>query len=306
MYSFIVNPNAGNGRGKETWRRVEKRLKRLGTAYEVMFTRQPGDARTFAAELTRRDREPGPIVAVGGDGTLNEVLDGLSFEASPELGYIPAGSGNDLARSLRLSANPEAALKRVLRAGRSRQLDYGVVSYGEAMTHRRFMVSAGIGLDAAVCQDVMNRKQKPGRRLKLRRLAYVRSGICQLVCCRPARGYLLLDGVQKVEFNHIYFISAHIHPYEGGGFRMAPGADPSDGKLTLCVVHQGKKRKLIPILLGALTGGHIRCRGVRAYVCREAEIHMERPMAVHVDGESCQMQKDLQIRCIPQQIRMIL
>ena len=72
------------------------------------------------------------------------------------------------------------------------------------------------------------------------------------------------------------------------------------------MVHLGKKRKLIPILLGALTGGHIRCRGVRAYVCREAEIHMERPMAVHVDGESCQMQKDLQIRCIPQQIRMIL
>ena len=53
MYSFIVNPNAGNGRGKETWRRVEKRLKRLGTEYEVMFTREPGDARTFAADELR-------------------------------------------------------------------------------------------------------------------------------------------------------------------------------------------------------------------------------------------------------------
>ena len=301
MYSFIVNPNAGNGRGKETWRRVEKRLKRLGAEYEVMFTRQPGDARAFAAQLTGRDRKPGPIVAVGGDGTLNEVLDGLSFEASPELGYIPAGSGNDLARSLRLPAKPEAALKRVLRAGRSRLLDYGVVSYGEAMTHRRFMVSAGIGLDGAVCHDL---HQEGARRFQQGTAARILAGIKQFLMARPVKGYVILDGVQKIEFNHIYFISVHIHPYEGR-FCFAPQANYSDGRLAVCVAHSKGKGQLLGFLMGAMTRKLKKYKGVRHLECREIMIHLDRPLAVHADGESCCMQKDIQLRCIQKKLRVI-
>ena len=115
----------------------------------------------------------------------------------------------------------------------------------------------------------------------------------------------MLDGVQKVEFNHIYFISAHIHPYEGGGFRFAPGADPCDGKLTVCVIHHGKKRKLIPVLVDAFLGRRTKRPGLRNYVCSEVEIHMDRPMTVHTDGEICPSQKDIHIRCIPQKLRMI-
>ena len=149
------------------------------------------------------------------------------------------------------------------------------------------------------------REKKGIRRVRLNRWRYLEIGILQFLKARPVKGYLLLDGTKKVEFNHIYFISAHIHPYEGGGFKFAPDADPCDGKLTVRVIHQDNKLRLVPILLGALRGSRKNYRGSRLYHCQEAEIHVERPMPVHMDGEGCMKQQEIQLRCIPQKVRMI-
>lgn len=111
---------------------------------------------------------------------------------------------------------------------------------------------------------------------------------------------------KKVEFNHVYFISAHIHPYEGGGFKFAPDASFEDGKLTVCMMNNRKKRKLIPVLACSLLGRKSSNTGIRFYTCEEIAIHMEQPMAVHADGESCFCQKDVQIRCISKKLRVIV
>lgn len=308
MYYFIVNPNSRSGRGSNIWKKLEKRLNRLGVEYEAYLTQKPGDAVSFAAELTEGCKDSRIIVIVGGDGTVNEVLNGLAFCAPVTLGYIPAGSGNDLARSLKLPKKPARCLKKILNPKYHKQLDYGVLSYGkEEVAHRRFMVSAGIGFDAAVCHNLLYSKAKMIlNKLHLGKLSYLVIGLKQLILACPTKGYLLLDGVQKVEFNHIYFVAAHIHPYEGGGFRFAPKADPMDGKLDICVVHHSAKVKLIPVLLSALLGRDTKHQGVRRYTCQEAEIHTDKIMPVHVDGESCFCQKDLQIRCIEKKIRIIV
>lgn len=307
MYSFIVNPNAGGGQGEKIWRRLEKRLAYLNIEHQVFLTDKVGDASAFAAALTQKCREPKIIIIVGGDGTINETVDGLDFCGPVTLGYIPAGSGNDLAKSLHLPKNPLWCLKRVVSPKRFRLLDYGVISYGEQLFHRRFAVSTGIGLDALVCREISESKiRKVLSRIHLEKLSYAIIGMKMFLFAKPAKGYLILDGIQKVEFNHIYFVSAHIHPYEGGGFRFAPGADPCDGKLTVCVVHHGKKRKLIPVLMDAFLGRRCRKPGLRNYNCSEVEIHMERPLALHADGEDCLSQKDVHIRCIPQKLRMMV
>ncbi len=304
MYYFIVNPNSGGGKGFRVWRKMESVLSRSCVEYEAYFTHGAGDARIVAGELTEGSRDPRVIVVAGGDGTLNEAVDGLSFNGPVTLGFIPAGSGNDFARSLRLSKRPGKGLKRVLHPKYYRLVDYGVLSYGEEeVKHRRFVASAGIGFDAAVCHSLLHggiTRLWPGK------LRYVAVGLWQILRLRPVKGYLLLDGVQKVEFNHICFISAHIHPFEGGGFRFAPEADCSDGRLSLCVVHTASRVRLLQILLDAFTGRRKRRSGVRRYECREAAIHLDRPMAVHVDGESCLMQQDIQLRCIQKKMRVIV
>jgi diacylglycerol kinase family enzyme len=157
MYNFIVNPKAGSGKGLKIWKAIARYMESHNIEYEVFLTEGIGDARTAAMRLTDSHDEPRYIIAVGGDGTMNEVLDGVSFHGPLSLGYIPAGSGNDLARSLRMPGRTIKCLKKQLAPRHFTMIDYGVLTYGnQEVSHRRFLVSTGIGFDAAVCQDALS------------------------------------------------------------------------------------------------------------------------------------------------------
>lgn len=308
MYYFIVNPNAHGGRGARIWRTLERRLQRAGVPYDVRLTQAQGDAGRWAAELTRECREPRTIAVVGGDGTVNEVLNGLSFSGPVTLGHIPVGAGNDLARGLRLPHSPKRCLRRILKPKNCYNLDYGILSYETGQpVHRRFAVSSGIGLDAAVCHDVLDHAKRRSALSRIGgRLSYVAIGLKQLMLARPVPGYLVLDGGKKVEFNHIWFISTHIHPCEGGGFQFAPKADPESGQLELCVVHGTSRLRLLPVLTAAWFRKMSRRKGVRFFRCREVKIHVDRPLPVHTDGESCFCQTDITLRCVEGKLKMIV
>lgn len=307
MYYFIVNPNAHGGRGGKIWRKLECQIQKSGVPYEVFLTEELGDARRIATELTADVTEPLVIVAVGGDGTVNEVLNGLSISDRLTLGYVPTGSGNDLARGLKLSRNPKKCLKRILNPSEICSVDYGILSYeGEEPVYRRFMVSCGIGFDAAVCHRLLRTSGAGGLRQIPGRGRYIFAGIKQLMAAHASKGYLILDGVRRVEFNHIYFVSIHNHGSEGGGFLFAPRAVCDDGELELCVAHTASKLRLMSVLLDAYRGHLGRRRGVHFYRCREAVIHVSHPLPVHADGENCFNQEELRVRCVKKKLRMIL
>ena len=297
MYYFIVNPNAHGGRGKKIWRKLERQIHKSGIHYEAFQTEAPGDARRMAAT----------IVAVGGDGTVNEVLNGLAISDLLTVGYIPTGSGNDLARGLNLSGSPRKCLKRILNPSEICRVDYGILSYeDEEPVYRRFMVSSGIGFDAAVCHRLLDKSGTGGLRQILGRGRYILAGLKQLLTAKASRGHLILDGVRRVEFNHIYFVSVHNHGSEGGGFLFAPKAVCDDGELELCVAHTASKLRLFPVLFDAYRGHLGRRRGVHFYRCREAVIHVDRPLPVHADGENCFCQDEMRVRCVKKKLRMIL
>lgn len=309
MYYFIVNPNSRSGKGYQIWKKLQRQLDLRQVAYEAHLTDHVGHAWELARQLTEdAQRKPKTIVILGGDGTVNEVINGICLECPVTLGYIPAGSGNDLARSLKIPRKPAKALKRILHPKYFKQLDYGLLTYSdERLHHRRFVVSGGIGLDAAVCHELLDSRLKCAlNKIGLSKLSYILVGIHQLILSKPSDGYLLLDGVKRVDLQHIHFLSAHIHRYEGGGFMFAPKANPTDGMLEICVCNSRSKIKLILVLLKALLGRMKHCHGVRFFQCQEVEIHTEQPLAVHTDGESCCHQQDVHVRCIGRQIRMIV
>lgn len=317
MYCFIVNPCSGCGRGLRIWKKIEQQLVCEGTEYRAFMAEGSGQASKIAGELTRGRGTGQTIVVVGADDTFGEVLDGLNLGENVTLGYIPAGSRKDLAKSLRLPSSPRRCLRRIFSPRQYRYLDYGLVTYGEdSLRHRRFAVSAGMGLTAAVCKDVSGDRpgaetERPCRRFGavrrlIKRFRYLAGGIWQFMKAKPSRGYILLDRTRKIEFNHMYFVSAHIHPSEGGGFYFAPGTDPGDGKLAICVASHSSKLRLIPMLIRTRLPRFVKRKGVRIYECREAKIHMDRPAAVHTDGERCRFQNDLEIQCIERKIRVIV
>jgi YegS/Rv2252/BmrU family lipid kinase len=308
MLTFIVNPNSGGERGYKIWRDTERLLKKKQVQYRAFITNSPGDATAIAEKVTSGENTGEiTVVAVGGDGTANEVIDGLHISENVTMGFIPTGSGNDLAAGLKLPGTPAGCLKRILHPKEIRRMDYGVLTYGEeGLRHRRFLNSSGAGYDAAVNVAIRDHSMK--RRLAIfgiQKLSYFLCGAAEFMKCQTVKGYVVLDGVKKVEFNHIFFLSAHIHPTEGGGYRFAPKAEDTDGELTLCIVHSHSRRQIARILTSSVFGNHLKYEGVRSYNCRELKVHLEKAIYVHTDGEICGSQTDFEMRCIKGKLKFI-
>lgn len=299
MYCFIVDPCRAVS--EKIWKHLEPRLKMMNIDYRVYLTQKPGDARQFAREISNGGKPVPAIIAVGADGTINEILDGIFFAGAATVGYIPVGFNNSLAKSLKLPKNPHKCLKWITSSNYTQYLDYGILSYGDnAREHRRFAVSCSIGMDMAGCRSRLLETKCTDR------LSGMFSRIRQLLVQKPVKGFIILDDVKRIEFNHLFLVSVHIHPYGNGGFKFAPQADPGDGSIEVCVIHHVRKLQLGLILLEAFLGRLKSRKGVRFYSCREIQIHTDRPRPVHVDGEDCRDQTDIHLRCVEKKIRMII
>ena len=234
MYYFIVNPGSRSGNGKVVWQTVEEILEQKQAEYRVYFTSYRYHATKLAREITSRG-EKLTLVTVGGDGTVNEVVDGIQDFSKVTFGYIPTGSSNDFARSLGLPSTPEAALHNILHPTYFRRIDLGLISYGSWT--RRFAGSCGCGFDAAVCQEALGSPIKNAlNHFKLGKLTYVGIALKQILLFRPVPVSLILDQHKKLRFPRTYFLSALNCPYEGGGLKMCPKAKADDGFLNVCVV----------------------------------------------------------------------
>ena len=309
MLYFIVNPNAGGVNGYKVWKRLERRLIRKKTEYQVVLTGGRGEARLIAAELTEKDPGDEEIIlaGVGGDGIMNEIADGVHISEKLLLGYIPVGSGSDLARGLHLPRSQRTCLERILAPGEVRKIDYGVLDYGDDVPlHRRFLVSAGCGFEAGFT-ELLRIQHEEGRlsgipviRGAAEKAAYLNS----LLNMKTVRGSLILDEARRIELNHIFLMSALIQPTENGR-RLAPGSSSADGLLAVSVLHNASRLRQI----SALTAAGFRITpddaGVRMYSCREVKVVLEEAMPLHADGETCGMQTGFTMRCVKQKLNFI-
>ena len=312
MYHFVINPHSKSGKAYQIWLKLQQKLKKKNIAFDAYLTERPGHAKELAAMLTtpkdETDTEGRTLIILGGDGTLNEVVNGLTFRVPTTLGYIPTGSGNDFARSMHLSKKPDQVLKHLLNPKYHPYIDYGIVTYGSSdLIHRRFAVSCGIGMDAEVCRDLLTSKVKAiFNKLHIGKLSYLIIGIKRVLLLKTCDGYIDLDQHKRVNLRKVAFISTHIQRYEGGGFLFAPAANANDGLLDICVIGNTNRLKVIPVLLASLFGKHVNMKGVQHFRCREASIHMNRPLCTHVDGEVLEMQTDLTLSCVERRLRIIV
>ena len=123
MYYFIVNPNSRSGRGRSIWNEIHQQLMLRGIDFQYCLTRYSGHAAEIASDACAlgTESEPVYIIAVGGDGTIHEVLTGITDFDRVVFGYIPTGSGNDFCRSMRLPFDPMESLEYILKAEHIRQ-----------------------------------------------------------------------------------------------------------------------------------------------------------------------------------------
>ena len=296
MYYFIVNPGSRSGNGRHVWKTVEEILETEEVEYRVFFTSCRYHATRLAREITARD-ERLTLVAVGGDGTVNEILSGIRDFSKVTFAYIPTGSSNDFARALGLPSDTAAAVQNLLHPSYFRRIDLGRARLGEQTLH--FAVSCGCGFDAAICHAAFcSSVKKLLNRLRLGKLTYIATGIRQLLLSRPAPLAITLDGRQTLRSRRTVFAAVMNCRFEGGGVRFCPRALPDDGQLDICVV-EGSRLLIVPLFLLSLAGIHGILPGVHLLRARSVELSSPRKLPLHMDGEPYFLKGKLRLDCIP-------
>lgn len=283
---IIANPAAGGGKGKVLAEALHRELAARSVPVQLTFTQHAGDGTPLA-----RESDAECFVSVGGDGTANEILNGMDLGRSA-LTILRAGTANVVSRELRLRAKPEQ-LAGLIAARSTRRMDVGVVN------GRRFLLGIGAGLDAAVVRRVT--LQSNGRRGLKRWIVPSIQGVLNFNHA-PIR--VKVDG-ETVTESATYAIVGNCR-YSAGVFPTTPQADIADGKLDLCAMHRLSPLKLATIALAVWTPGFTKRRDI---VYRQgAEIVLEPannlPVALQVDGDAAGF---LPARCtvLPQALEVI-
>ncbi|MBQ2986793.1 MAG: diacylglycerol kinase family lipid kinase [Tyzzerella sp.] len=303
MYNFIVNPNARSGLGQSVWNDLEAILQKENIEYQVYYTKYQKHATAIVRDITSNGEE-NIIVALGGDGTVNEVVNGIVDFSKTILGYIPIGSSNDFARGLELPTNPVDALNTILTCPHLHPMNVGEMRYKNKL--RRFAVSAGVGFDADICHEVVvSHVKKFLNKLGLGKLTYVCVALHRLIVTSPCKFEITIDEKKTITYEKAYFAAIMNNRFEGGGAKFAPNAKNDDDKLDVCVVANIGKLKALMLFPMAFLGIHTKFKGVHMHRATNFHIQTSRPLPLHTDGEPIFIQKDISFCCAPEKLRVI-
>lgn len=311
MLYFIVNEKSRSGKGAKIWQEVKQALQEQNIVYEAWVTEREGHAFSLAGEICEREDEDICLVVVGGDGTANEVINGMTNFEKVRFGTIPTGSGNDLARGLKIKGSPTENLNHILeciKEGKDKcsVIDLGQVRWKGGEKPRLFAISAGLGLDALVCKKALKSRLKDFlNKLHLGKLTYLLLTVQSLFSMRTTDAVVRYDKDNKQNLRKIIYIAAMNFRAEGGGVPMAPQADATDGKLSLCSAWGIPKWRTFFCLPFLVTAKHLWIRGFEVHDCKECEIHLKEPMVLHADGEYCGDVTDVQFTCLPGKLRVL-
>jgi YegS/Rv2252/BmrU family lipid kinase len=280
----IVNPNAGNGKGKKDWDKIASLLKRENLPFTVKFTEKKG----HAIKLTLDGIGSGfrRIMTVGGDGTLNEVVNGVfSSDACPttdiSLSLIPVGTGNDWGRMFGIPLDYEKAIKII---GENKQMlhDIGQVSFfnGPEKSSRYFINIAGLGFESVVVRRT-NIQKDNGRSGKL---IYLYNLLISLMSYRNTKAQIIIDG--KESGADIFSLNVGNGKYCGGGMRQTPEALPDDGLLDVTIINGIGKFEIIRNLNILYNGKILKHPKIDGYKCKNIKVTSDSIIYTEADGES--------------------
>jgi YegS/Rv2252/BmrU family lipid kinase len=283
----IVNPAAGHGAGERLASRFAADFRKQGLRVDIVRT----PAREEAARLARDGAAEGyrVIIAVGGDGTANEIANGIAGSAAA-LALYPIGSGNDFARALgyprRLRDVP-----RFLQQANRRTIDVG------EMNGRIFVNAAGVGIDGHVARRVAATSRMAGRTL-----GYLLGSLLGIVTYRPQPMRVLVDG--ELRSGPFLAVVAANGTHFGSGMHVAPQASLDDGQLDVLLAGDLSPWASLVALAKLYRGTHIDGRGIELKRARAIEIELERPLAAQLDGEHASVQR-LSMRVRPRALEVL-
>ncbi len=279
----ILNPMAGRGAAGQRRGELEAALSASGLEHTLLTTHARGGATELAFQAVERGFQA--VIAVGGDGTINEVANGLFGSAQAGagealLGVVPLGTGSDFVKMFDgFGSGDLAAIMRRIAAGNTRAIDIGqiTVETGGRELRRIFVNGLGAGIDAQVAVEVGKVTWTTGL------AAYIIASLRALVSYKPSQMTVRYDG--KELRKKLYFATVANGRWQGGGFLLTPAASIDDGMLDLCIVPSLRPDQVIRYYPKLLDGSHTELKIVTMAQARQIEISSPRPFPVATDGE---------------------
>lgn len=268
---FIINPKSGTDGKKDFPSQVDHVLNKKLFSYEIAYTEYPGDAIELSAQAAKDGVEI--VTAIGGDGSVNEVAQGI-LGTDSTLAIIPRGSGNGLARSLKIPRNTEKALERI------NHFKTKTIDVGYANGHL-FLSNAGAGFDTLIARLFKDRSQ--------RGFMNYSKLVMQAVHNYPSKHYhLTVDGKEIHE--QAFFVTAANGNQFGYNFKIAPHASSDDGVLDVCIMKPLRVKHLATVSLKSLTGRLEGSQYAKYIRCKSLIITREEPLEwMQVDGDAVEV-----------------
>jgi diacylglycerol kinase (ATP) len=299
---IIVNPTSGRGAGERSIPTIETQLKSTGVDFDLQRTERPW----HAAELARQAALEGvPVVTgAGGDGTANEVINGLMLAkelgaGETALGMLPVGRGNDFAFSMGLPVDLETACRSVAQDSR-RWIDIGRVTGGDYPQGRYFGNGIGVGFDAVVGFVA----------LKMTRLSgfpsYIAAAL-QTIFLYYKAPHIHLQTDDRSFDQRCLMVSIMNGRRMGGGFMMAPDSRSDDGLLDLCIARQVSRLRIIRLIPHFMQGDQAAQPEIRTLRTRTLTVTaLDGVLPAHADGETlCVAGQQLSIELLPRQLALV-
>jgi len=294
---IVLNPIAGRGRAIK----IEKPLVEYLLQRKITFWLEKTKGHRHATDLSSQMcKELDIIVAVGGDGTVNEVAEGMLGSTS-SLAILPIGSGNDFNRIVGIPLKMNLAIDTII-SGTKRLIDLGrvVIQNSLGITQiKHFINTLGIGIDAEIAKEAQRIKYLRGLPL------YIIAAIKALSRYSPNEYNISDNGTTRKE--KAYLICAGNGMYEGGGFKMLPDANPSDSKLNICLIQKMSVWNSLPLIPKIIRGTHGDHKMISMWDSRTLNITSKQPFILHGDGEIFEEEAiDITIDLIPKAISLIV
>ncbi|MFQ9515123.1 MAG: diacylglycerol/lipid kinase family protein [Eubacterium sp.] len=259
-YYFIINPQSGKLNKKQIEDNIREVCLKREIPYRIMYTEYGGDAKRIAGKIS--DTEECVVFSVGGDGNLNEVLNGIVGSKNKILGNIPTGSGNDFDRTLKLQ-------------------DTGIHSIDLGKINGRYFINvACVGLDADVANHVLELRNKKWIPVKQR----YNASLIYTYFKYQFKNLKIRMGKTTVE-NECTILAICNGQYYGGGYRIAPHALINDGMFDIYLVEKMSKPKILSVLVKLLRAKHENSPSVKRYEDSKVIIDSDEDYTFNVDGE---------------------
>lgn len=286
---LFLNPVAGKGQAIKAYRRLIFLLKQKKIAYQTTVSQRPGEFINLAQHYGDQKHDSNEfLIVIGGDGSLNQVLNGIKHSAHPDtpLTYLPAGSGNDFARAAGLTPNVQQLVENLMQGPQIEKIDCG--SYreeGKPETHY-FVNNLGIGFDGNLVHRSNTEALKERLdRINLGHIIYVINGFLALVD-QDTFTVTVKSKNRAVRFGDAYFVTTTNHPYFGGGIAIMPKANLHSHKLDTVIVEKTNVFSFLYLFAKVFTNGsHVGDPHFHYVEADEIVVKTHKPELAQLDGE---------------------